>query len=63
MDRDVILHHMTSYDLQVGSYKEDYLAPFNEQIMDEGHIRDVKTVSGSIPNISFLIFPFRGSSI
>lgn len=40
---------------QAGSYKEDYLAPFNEQIMDESHIRDVKTVSGStqshIPHI------------
>jgi Ras GTPase-activating protein 3 len=26
-----------------GSHKEPYLVPLNEQIMDEGHVRDIKT--------------------
>ena len=33
-----------------GSHKECYLAPLNEQLMDESHIRDIKTVSFPKPH-------------
>jgi hypothetical protein len=47
-------------------YKENYLAPLNEQLIDDSHIRDVKTVS--LPCLQpillqWFMFPFPGSSI